>query len=718
MIRFDDILEVVSSLYSEKEITLLKKAYVFAAKAHKGQVRRSGEPYLSHPLEVTKMLASMNLDAVTLASGLLHDVLEDTDVMAADLQKNFGKEIADLVEGVTKISRVQEVSPETRQAETIRKIILAMTDDLRVIFIKLADRVHNLKTLKYLPEDKQKKIALETLEIYVPIANRLGMGRIKAELEDLSFRYVAPKEYFQMASLIEPRRKKAEKEIRTIKKRLERLMKENEIPVEIFSRIKRLYSIYNKIERQNIDFDQVYDFMAIRIITDSVRNCYAALGIIHQNWPHFPHRFRDFISMPKPNLYQALHTTIITEEKHTIEIQVRTKTMHNMAENGISAHWKYKEKDQRTIMKEDARLHWLRELVDLYKEQKSPREFLKNLKINLIPEEVYVFTPKGKVVTLPVGASVLDFAFKIHSEIGIHAQEALVNQKKAPLKTTLKTGDIVEILTSASKKPSRDWLQQATTSKARHILKRWFNRQDKQKNIALGKKIWAKKTREYKLPSSALKEKSVLKRFSQETPHRAKKFDDFYALIGSGKVILNRKLMEKLFHAEKLEKKEETILKKVVAKVSKKSKPLIELKDTDQASIKLAKCCSPIRGEPIIGYLTSGKGATVHAQRCHLVTKEVLDPQRLVDASWSSSASEGSYRSKIVIKSQDTPGVLAKLTTVIAELGGNISKAQVDTFVDNRAQIKLSLIIQDINHLEQIIKKISGIKEILFVKRV
>jgi guanosine-3',5'-bis(diphosphate) 3'-pyrophosphohydrolase len=718
MIRFDDILEVVSPLYTEKEITLLKKAYVFAAKAHKGQIRRSGEPYLSHPLEVTKMLANMNLDAVTLASGLLHDVLEDTDVTASELQKGFGKEITDLVGGVTKISRVQEVSPETRQAETIRKIILAMTDDLRVIFIKLADRVHNLKTLKYLPENKQKKIAQETLEIYVPIANRLGMGRIKAELEDLSFRYVAPEEFFQMISLIEPRRKKAEKEIRTIKKSLDRLMKENEIPAGIFSRIKRLYSVYRKINRQNIDFDQVYDFMAIRIVTDSVRNCYAALGIIHQHWPHFPHRFRDFISMPKPNLYQALHTTIITENKHTVEIQIRTNTMHNMAENGISAHWKYKEKDQRTILKEDARLHWLRELVELYREQKSPREFLKNLKINLIPEEVYAFTPKGKVVTLPAGASALDFAFKIHTEIGIHAQEAMVNQKRVPLKTPLKTGDIVEIITSPDKKPSRDWMQQATTSKARHLIKRWFNQQDTLKNTALGKKMWQKKTREYKLPSAALRDKSVLKRFSEKTPYRPKTIDAFYALIGSGKVVLNRKFMERLFHEGKLEKKDETILKKVVAKVSKKPKPLIEIKEADQASIKLAKCCSPIKGEPIVGYLTVGKGVTVHAQRCPLVAKEVLDPQRLVEASWSASALAGPYRGKIVIQSQDTPGVLAQLTAAIADLGGNISKAQVDTFEDKKAQIKISLIIRDITHLEKIIKKISGIKEIFLVERV
>ena len=350
MIRFDNILEKVSSSYSEKDINLLKKAYVFAARAHKGQIRRSGEPYLSHPLEVTDMLAEMKLDKTTLAAGLLHDVLEDTDVTAVDLMENFGKEIAHLVDGITKISRVQESSPETRQAENIRKIILTMTDDLRVIFIKLADRIHNLKTLKFLPEDKQKHIAKETLDIYAPIANRLGMGRIKAELEDLSFRYVASESYFKVASMVDPLRENAEKELKKAKRALGNLLKENHIPTEIFYRIKRLYSVYNKMNRQNIGFDQVYDFMALRLITDSAKNCYAALGIIHQSWPHIPHRFRDFIAMPKPNLYQSLHTTIITEKKQTIEIQIRTKDMNNLAENGISAHWKYKETDPQHIM--------------------------------------------------------------------------------------------------------------------------------------------------------------------------------------------------------------------------------------------------------------------------------------------------------------------------------------------------------------------------------
>ena len=396
MIRFDDILEKVTPRLGEKDIAVLQKAYVFAARAHKGQVRRSGEPYLSHPLEVAGMLADMNLDRTTLVAGLLHDVLEDTDVTAAEIREAFGKEVVALVEGVTKISRVQEASPEARRAETIRKIILAMTDDLRVIFIKLADRIHNLKTLKFLDEEKQRQIAKETLEIYAPIANRLGMGKIRAELEDLSFRYVAPEEYFKVTALVEPLAKAGEKELRQLKRTLEGLLKENGIPAEIFARIKRPYSVWSKMKRRDIGFDQVYDFLALRLITDTVKNCYAALGIIHQKWPHLPQRFRDFIAMPKPNMYQALHTTVITEDQKTFEIQIRTREMHDLAENGISAHWKYKEGEPQGLAKDDQRLHWLREMVALYEEQKNPREFLKTLKTNLIPEEVYVFTPEGQ----------------------------------------------------------------------------------------------------------------------------------------------------------------------------------------------------------------------------------------------------------------------------------------------------------------------------------
>lgn len=717
MIRFDDILEKVSASYSEKDVNLLKKAYVFAARAHKGQTRRSGEPYLSHPLEVSSMLADMRLDKTTLMAGLLHDVLEDTDITAGDVRENFGQDVADLVEGVTKISRVQESSPEVRQAETIRKIILAMTDDLRVIFIKLADRIHNLKTLNFLPEDKQRQIAKETLEIYAPIANRLGMGRIKAELEDLSFRYVNSEVYFRIAALVEPQRQKTEADLGNLKATLENLMRENNIPVEISYRIKRLYGIYDKMKRRGIDFDQVYDFMALRIITDTVKNCYATLGIIHQKWPAIPHRFRDFIGMPKPNLYQALHTTIITEGKQTFEIQIRTQDMHNLAENGIAAHWKYKEQDPSSLVREDKRLEWLREMVELYKEQKSPREFLKNLKTDLIPEEVYVFTPKGKVITLPLGGSALDFAFKIHSEIGLHATGARINGRLASLKTIVKTGDIVEIATSAERTPRRDWLNIVFTSGARHQIKRWLNQQEKIKSMPLGKKIWEKELRRYALPPELLKEENCIRRLAEILPFKIKNLDNFYALIGLGKVVIDKKFMAKLNPEGEPAEKKQTLLRKFMDKVSRKPPAGIHVAAASGEFIKLARCCFPIKGEPIIGYMTSGKGITIHSTRCPLVVKEILDSERMVEVSWD-SALTGSYKGRLLVKANDSPGVLAKVATGISQLEGNITKAEVITTADKKTQIKLSLIIRDMKHLEAIIKKIAGIKEIFSVERI
>ena len=717
MIRFDDILEKISTAYGEKDIALLQKAYVFSARAHKGQVRRSGEPYLSHPLEVTSFLADMKLDSTTLIAGLLHDVLEDTEVTAAELKEVFGKDVTALVEGVTKISRVQDSSSETRRAETIRKVILAMTDDLRVIFIKLADRLHNLQTLKFLPEDKQKQIASETLEIYAPIANRLGMGRVKAELEDLSFRYVSPEEYFRVASLVEPRRKRAEVELRRFRTTLEKMMKENRIPAEIYYRIKRPYSVHRKMEVQHIDFSQVYDFLALRIITDSVKNCYSALGIIHQKWPPIPQRFRDFIAMPKPNLYQALHTTILTEDKQSFEIQIRTREMHDLAENGIAAHWKYKDDEPQSLMKEDQRLQWLREMVELFEEQRNPKEFLKNLKINLIPEEVYVFTPKGQVVSLPTGASALDFAFRIHTEIGVRATGAKINGKLSPLKTPLKTGDIIEIITSPDKTPTRGLLNIAFTSGARHQIKRWLNQQAKMKSISLGQKLWEKEVRKYNLPSGFPKEGALLSKIGQVVTFRMKSLDEFYALVGLGKIVVNRKFLEKISPAGLEARKKEALLQKVISKVSKRAAAEIEVRDSDGELVHLAKCCSPIKGEPIIGYITSGKGITAHSLRCSLIANEILDPERLVDVSWGSVA-QASYKAGLLIKAPDSPGLLAKVAGSISGLEGNITKAEVKTFADQKAQIKLSLGIRDIKHLDAIVKDISKIKEIFSVERI
>jgi|YNPBryunderm2012_1023409.scaffolds.fasta_scaffold00032_5 GTP pyrophosphokinase len=718
MIRFDDILEKIQDKYSEKDLRLLQKAYIFAARAHKGQIRRSGEPYLNHPLEVTHILAEMNLDLTTLIAGLLHDVLEDTEVTAAEIRENFGREVATLVEGVTKISRMEDSSPDQARAETIRKIILAMTDDLRVIFIKLADRWHNLKTLHHLSEEKQKRIALETLEVYAPIANRLGMGRIRAELEDLAFRYVDPDEYFRMVALVEPEMKKGEKELKKLKKVMEQLLRENGIQAEIQSRIKRLYSIYSKMKRKGIDFDQVYDFLALRIITDSIKNCYATLGIIHQRWPHLPQRFRDFIAMPKPNLYQALHTTIITENKQTFEIQIRTREMHELAENGIAAHWKYKEGAPIGLTSEDQRLQWLREIASLFSEQKNPREFLKNLKINLIPEEIYAFTPKGKVINLPPGATALDFAFKIHTEIGLRAKEARINGELMPLKTRLKTGDIVEIITSPERSPHRSWLNWVATTSARQNIKKYLNLKTRKKAIELGKKLWEKSLKNFRLPPELNSEQALKNRLATEFKLRLNSLEDFFLLVGLGKVVVDQKFLERLSATQAQESSTSPgLFKKMIEKLSGKQAPSsLVIKNLEEQMISLAGCCSPIKGEPVVGYLTSGKGLTVHAQRCYLVAKEILDGQRLIEVSWD-PAFTGNFKSRLLIRSHDSPGVLARVAAAVAELKGNISWAEVNTTQDGQASICLEIKIADLQHLEKIREKISRLKDIQSVER-
>ncbi len=718
MIRFDDIVEKISGKYSEKDLRILQKAYVFAAKAHRGQTRRSGEPYMSHPLEVTNILAEMNLDLTTLVAGLLHDVLEDTEVTLAEIKENFGREVATLVEGVTKISRVEDSSPEDTRAETIRKIILAMTDDLRVIFIKLADRWHNLKTLHFLPEEKQKRIARETLEIYAPIANRLGMGRIRAELEDLAFRYVDPDEYFRMVALVEPELKKGEKALKKLKKTIEQLLKENGIPAEIQFRIKRLYSIYSKMMKKGIDFDQVYDFLALRIITDSVKNCYAILGIIHQRWPHLPQRFRDFIAMPKPNLYQSLHTTIITENKQTFEIQIRTREMHELAENGIAAHWKYKEGAPTGLTAEDQRLQWLREISALFSEQKNPKEFLKNLKINLIPEEIYAFTPKGKVITLPPGATALDFAFKIHSEIGLKASEARINGQLMPLKTPLKTGDIVEIITSPDRTPHRSWLNWVVTASARQQIKKFLNLKTRKRAIELGRRLWEKESKRLTMPPDLRSEETLREKLSEVLSMRLNSLEDFFLLIGLGKIVVDRKLLEKLTSSPLVERASAgSLLTRVVERISGRTQsPGLMIKDLDEQMISLARCCSPIKGEPVVGYLTSGKGMTIHAQRCYLVQKEILDSQRLVEVGWDPSF-QGMFKARLIIRSKDSPGVLARVAAAVAEQNGNISKAEVSTSQDGQACISLEITIEDINHLQKIMEKIGRLKEVNAVER-
>jgi GTP pyrophosphokinase len=715
MVRFDDIVEKASSYIGEKDIAALRKAYVFAGQAHKGQVRRSGEPYLSHPLEVTDYLADMRLDKTTLVAALLHDVLEDTDVTPAALREGFGREVTDLVEGVTKISRVQEVSPEVRRAETIRKIILAMTDDIRVIFIKLADRIHNLKTLRFLDEERQRQIARETLDIYAPIANRLGMGRIRAELEDLSFRYVAPEEFAKVAAVVEPQRKAAEADLVAMTETLAGLIAKNGLPAEVFSRIKRPYSIWSKMRRRDIGFDQVFDFLALRVITDSVKDCYAILGIIHQRWPHLPQRFRDFVAMPKPNLYQALHTTVITEGRKTFEIQIRTREMNDLAENGIAAHWRYKDDAAPGPTVEDRRLHWLREMAALFEEKKNPQEFMRTLKTNLVPEEVYVFTPKGKVIDLPPGASALDFAFKIHTEVGLHATGARINGTPAPLKTALKTGDIVEILTSSDKAPTRGLLAAAVTAGARQEIRRALHIKSQATSEALGRRLWEREVRKYAVPASLRRGEALASRLAEVLGARASTLEEFYRQAGLGRLVVDAKLITAVFGP--VEPRRPGLIGRAASLLVPGPGPGILIKDLDAQMIKLAKCCSPIKGEPVVGYMTAGRGLSVHSMRCPRVTKDVLNSERLVEVSWDDDFA-GTFKARLLVKSQDTPGVLAKVAAAVADLEGDISKAEAAMMVEGRARITLDIRIRDIRQLESIARRISGLKEVLSVERV
>jgi len=715
MVRFDDIVEKVSSYISEKEVAALRKAYVFAGQAHKGQVRRSGEPYLSHPLEVTDYLADMRLDKTTLVAALLHDVLEDTETTPAEIREAFGREVADLVEGVTKMSRVQAVSPEVRRAETIRKIILAMTDDIRVIFIKLADRIHNLKTLRFLDEEKQRQVARETLDIYAPIANRLGMGRIRAELEDLSFRYVAPEESAKIAGIVEPQRKAAEADLAAMTRSLADVVAANGLPAEVFSRIKRPYSIWSKMKRRDIGFDQVFDFLALRVITDSVKDCYAILGIIHQRWPHLPQRFRDFIAMPKPNLYQALHTTVITEGRKTFEIQIRTREMNDLAENGIAAHWRYKDEAPPAPMVEDRRLHWLREMAALFEEKKNPQEFMRTLKTNLVPEEVYVFTPKGKVINLPPGATALDFAFKIHTEIGLHATGARVNGSPAPLKTVLRTGDIIEILTAADKAPTRGLLAAAATAGARQEIRRSLNLKSQATSEVLGRRLWDREVRRYAVPAALRRGDELAGRLAAALGSRAASPEEFYRQVGLGRIVVDAKLVEAVFGP--VPPRRPGLIRKAADLLVPGQAPRVLIKDLDGQMIKLAQCCSPIKGEPVVGYMTAGRGLTVHSLRCPRVTKEVLSPRRLVEVAWD-DAFAGSFKARLLVKSQDTPGVLAKVAAAVADLEGDIFKAEASMASEGRARITLDLRIRDIRQLEAIARRISGVKEVLSVDRI
>jgi GTP diphosphokinase / guanosine-3',5'-bis(diphosphate) 3'-diphosphatase len=728
--KFEQLLAKVARNRPHDDLEIIRKAYGFSLKHHEGQTRASGEPFLIHPLEVAIVLADMKLDSTAISAGLLHDAIEDTPVTEEDIRREFGDQVVHIVEGVTKIDKIDLASKEERQAENVRKMVLAMVDDIRVVLIKLADRLHNMRTLKHLPEERRQAIARETLEIYAPLAHRLGMGKVRGELEDLSFRYVDPIGYEQVRAAVESRRKAGEKFLGDMVKILEQKLKENGVEALVESRIKRLYSIHQKLIRQRITVDQVYDLLAVRIITKSVKDCYTVLGAIHQMWRPVPGRIKDFIAMPRPNLYQSLHTTVITESGHQFEVQIRTEEMHKMAEEGIAAHWKYKDGGP-VSAKDEQRLTWLRQVVEWQQDVKDPNEFLSTLKVDLYPEEVYTFTPKGKVVILPRDASAVDFAYAIHTEVGHTCVGAKVNGRIIPLRYKLRNGDVVEIMTQPGHNPSRDWLGFAKSSRARNKIKHWLNIHQRERAIEIGKKLIEKQARKYRLAFKDFDDKQ-LDKIAQE--YGLGVGQDLLAGIGYGKFSA-RQILAKLSPGITEETaspdeqpKQTTTLGSVIRRVFGQSAETaaIKVKGYNDLLVYRARCCNPIRGEAIVGYVTRGKGVAVHAVSCPNVTNLMYEADRRLAVEWAKPASmskqdaKATYPVKLTVFCDDRAGMLKQLTAVISDDDTNIRNIEART-ADSQATIDMVIDIEDVKHLERImagLRKIPGIHDVQRLNKV
>jgi GTP diphosphokinase / guanosine-3',5'-bis(diphosphate) 3'-diphosphatase len=713
MIRFEDLAEKVRANNPDADIELLRRAYVFSAFEHKGQVRHSGEPYLVHPLEVADLLADMKLDVVAIAAGLLHDIVEDTQTPIERIRDLFGADIAHVVEGVTKLGAIRFSSNEERQAENFRKMLLAMVDDIRVILVKLADRLHNMRTLHHLPEERRVKIAQETRDIYAPIANRLGMSKVKIELEELAFKYLEPKAYEALRARVESRRRATEGMIDELLRTITAKLEEAQVPViQIDGRIKRLFSIHQKLKRQKIDVEQVYDMVALRIVTESVKDCYAALGIIHQTWSPVPGRIKDFIAMPRPNGYQSLHTSVVSERGFPFEVQIRTVDMHRTAEEGIAAHWKYKEgrvgpgRDEQYFL-------WLRQLLEWQQEVRDPQEFLQNLKIELYPEEVYIFTPKGEVKALPRDATPVDFAYAIHTDVGHQCVGARVNGKMVPLRARLRNGDIIEIITAPGHKPSRDWLNFVVTSRARNKIKHFIHAEEKERSLELGRKLFDKEARRFGLSVRALTEPAAMAKVLGE--YGMGKPEELFAAIGYGK-LSPRHAIARFVPPEQLKETPDTGLVSVVRRVFRPGEDKIKVRGIDDLMVFRARCCNPIRGEKIVGYVTRGKGVSVHSATCPNVVNLLYDPERRIDVEWDRGDEGAAYTVRLSIRVEDRKGILADVSSKIAGINTNIRnvEAKVD---DEMGRIDMTVEISDLKHLQKVIKSLRGIDGVVDVER-
>jgi GTP diphosphokinase / guanosine-3',5'-bis(diphosphate) 3'-diphosphatase len=710
MTQLETLIEAIPKYQPGADLDVLARAYQFSAASHQGQQRASGEPYLSHPLEVATLLVDFKMDVTTVTAGLLHDVLEDTTATKADLEREFGGEIAELVDGVTKIGKLAFSSREERQAENFRKMLVAMARDLRVLMIKLADRLHNMRTLDYLSADRSRKIAQETLDIYAPLAHRLGMAKVKAELEDLALRSLNPSDYLDLQKRVAKRRLEREADINQVIAIMQRKLSEVGIDSQIRGRPKHFYSIWKKMHDQGREFDEIYDLTAVRAITASVRDCYGALGVIHSLWKPVPGRFKDFIAMPKVNMYQSLHTTVIGPKGDPVEIQIRTREMHRIAEEGIAAHWLYKERKAGKD-KLDESLVWLRQLIETQQDTKDPREFMDTVRVDLFPDEVYVFTPKGDVKALPEGATPLDFAYAVHTKVGEHCVGAKVNAKLVPLRYTLRQGDIVEIVTSPGQHPSRDWLKIVKSTRARARINQWLKVEERARSIELGRELFEREARKYHLNPTPLLAGDDLKKVAADSGFPGS--DDLLAAIGYGKSSVHQ-VLNKLAPNALLEPPERP--------KATQTRPAptdgVRIRGVDDLLVRFARCCNPLPGDPIVGFITRGRGLTVHARDCLTVAKSVLDRERLIDVEWD-VAEPGKRPVRIAVYiGQDRPGLLSEITGAISARNGNITKAEVTVTDDRRGINNFVVEVADVRQLQDIIQSIREVRDVINVERV
>lgn len=713
-----DIIDLVEE-YSPDCSDLLTKAYIFTAKVHKGQSRISGEPYISHPLEVARLLAELRQDPETVCAGLLHDTVEDTATTLGEIDGHFGKDVAELVDGVTKLAKIDVSNTQVRQAESYRKMLVAMAKDIRVIIIKLADRLHNAQTLQHLPQKSRERIARETAEIYAPLANRIGIGWLKGALEDVAFKHLHPKEFLEIDEKLRDGLEDREAYMELVMERLREIFEMEGIDGAASARFKLHSSIYEKMQTQNLDFHHVYDICGVRIIVDSVKDCYAVLGVLHSTWTPIPGRFKDYIALPKANLYQSLHTTVVGPEGQRVEFQIRTREMHRVAEEGIAAHWKYKEGDEADDGMAD-KFEWIRRIVESLNEESDPRNLVDSVKVNLFQDEVFVFTPRGEVKSLPRGATPVDFAFSIHTEVGSRCVGAKVNGKITPLSTLLENGDIVEIITNPHRRPSADWLKFVVTARAKQKIRNWIRQEQKERSLTLGQELL-----EHELERCVEKTEVAGYMKPGELRKVARSFGvqsdaDLLTSIGFGRVsarqVVHKLLPEQLVRER--EKRENSRLRRLVNRVSRhKNKSGILVKGQDDVLIRYGKCCQPIPGDGIVGFITRGRGVTVHNESCPNIKALMDEQERLVEVAWGEVDKNQMHLVTLVIEARDRPGVLASLSADIATCDTNISRVEAETS-GNRAKIRLDVQVHDLAQLNEVLKKVRGEKYIFSVNRI